>query len=248
MTGKALHNNLSHESVYHEGNETIETLGKFRLIQNRSGYRYSVDSLLLSRFVLPIRKGERVIDIGTGSGVIPLLLLQDEVGQRITGVEVQEGLFSLAERNLALNNLTGNVELIHADYRELRRLRKRGSFDLIVSNPPYVKKGCGRVSAIEDRAIARMEHLGSLSELVEISSYLLSSNGRACYIYPVSRLQELLSSLHEEGLHATRLLFIHPKESKPAELFIIEATYSRGETVIEAPLFLDSTHPANLTW
>ncbi|NOS35986.1 MAG: methyltransferase, partial [Deltaproteobacteria bacterium] len=173
MTGKVPHNNLSHESVYHEGNETIENLGRFRLIQSRRGYRYSVDSLLLSRFVLPIRKGERVIDIGTGSGVIPLLLLQDEVGQRITGVEVQKRLFNLAERNLALNNLTGRMELIHADYRELRRLRKRGSFDLIVSNPPYVKKGCGRVSAIEDRAIARMEHLGSLSELVEISSYLL---------------------------------------------------------------------------
>ena len=78
MTDKAPHNNLSHESVYHEGNETIENLGRFRLIQNRSGYRYSVDSLLLSRFVLPIRKGERVIDIGTGSGVIPLFLLQYE--------------------------------------------------------------------------------------------------------------------------------------------------------------------------
>ena len=96
------------------------------------------------------------------------------------------------------------------------------------------------MSTIEDRAIARMERLGSLSELVEISSYLLSSKGRACYIYPVSRLQELLSSLYAEGLHATRLLFIHPKETSPAELFIIEATYSRSETIIEAPLFLDS--------
>ncbi len=240
MTGKALHNNLSPESVYRNGSETIETLGRFRLIQSRRGYRYSVDSLLLSHFVLPVRKSERIIDIGTGSGVIPLLLLQDDDGQRITGVEVQEGLFNLAERNLALNNLTGRVELIHADYRELRRLRERKSFDLIVSNPPHVKKGCGRVSAIEDRAVARMEHLGSLGELIEVSSYLLSKGGRACYIYPVLRLQELLSSLHTEGLHATRLLFIHSKEAGPAELFIIEATYSRNETIIEAPLFLDS--------
>ena len=163
-------------------------------------------------------------------------------------MEVQKGLFNLAERNLALNNLTGRVKLIDADYRDLRSLLDKGSFDLIVSNPPYVKKGCGRVSAIEDRSIARMEHLGSLSELIEISSYLLSRGGRACYIYPVSRLQELLSSLHEEGLHATRLLFIHPKETSPAALFIVESTYGRSETVIEAPLFLDSTHPENLTW
>ena len=246
MADKALHNNHSTASLYSESSETIETLGRFRLIQERRGYRYSVDSLLLSRFVLSLRRGERIIDIGTGSGVIPLLLMEEDEGQQITGVEIQEDLFSLAERNLALNNLTDRVKLIHADYRELRKLFKEGSFDLIVSNPPYVKKGCGRVSTTEERAIARMERLGSLRELVEISSYLLSVTGRACYIYPISRLQELLSSLDGAGLHATRLLFIHPKEAGPAELFIIEATYSRGETVIEAPVFLDSAHPENL--
>ncbi|MFQ5330168.1 MAG: tRNA1(Val) (adenine(37)-N6)-methyltransferase [Thermodesulfobacteriota bacterium] len=247
MTGKTLRNNCSNESVHREGDETIEPIGRFRLIQGRRGYRYSVDSLCLSRFVLPVRRGDRIIDIGTGSGVIPLLLMESDDGQRITGVEVQDELFSLAGRNIALNNLTGRVELIHTDYRDLRKLRRRGSFDLIVSNPPYVKEGCGRVSSIEERAIARMEHLGSLSELVEISSYLLSKGGRACYIYPVSRLQELLSALQAKGLYATRLLFIHPKEATPATLFTIEATDSRGETVIEAPLFLDGTHPGNLT-
>ncbi|MFQ5587013.1 MAG: Eco57I restriction-modification methylase domain-containing protein, partial [Thermodesulfobacteriota bacterium] len=136
------------------------------------------------------------------------------------------------------NNLTETVELVRADYRELKRLFMRGSFDLIISNPPYVKEGCGRVSTITERAIARMEQIGSLGELIEISAYLLSREGRVCYIYPVSRLKELLSAIHTEGLTAGRIRFIHPKEAGPAELFLVEANYSRQETVIESPIFL----------
>ncbi len=221
--------------------ETVEKLGRYRIIQARRGYRFGADPIFLSDFALPISPGERCIDIGTGSCVIPLLLLQKAyIENKVVGVEVQDSLYNLAVRNLALNRgAADKVELLHADYRELRYMFKEGSFDLILSNPPYVKKGCGRVSHIKERAIARTELSGSLTDLVAISRYLLSKNGRVCYIYPAPRLREVMSVLELNGLIPRRLRLIYPSKGKTAVLFMVEASFMEAGIVVEEPLLID---------
>jgi tRNA1Val (adenine37-N6)-methyltransferase len=179
-----------------------------------------------------------IIDIGTGSCVIPMLLLQKFRVRKIVGVEVQYSLIEIARKNIALNNISDKVFLLKMDYRNLKAVFKKGVFDLVISNPPYVKRGCGRVSNKKERAIARMELIGSLEDLVAISSYLINKNGRICYIYPVARLKEILSVLEMNGLNPGRLRFIYSKRAKSSELFMVEASFEEKDLVIEEPLFL----------
>jgi len=218
--------------------ETVEKVGAFGLIQKKKGYRFTSDSVLLARFAPPLTGEKRVIDIGTGSAIIPLILLQERTVGAITGIEVQEGLFEMAERTVALNHLADRVELLRTDYRELKGCYKKGSFDLVISNPPYVKAGCGRRSTIKERDIARMEHFGSLLELVDLSAYLVNNEGSICYCYPASRFNEVMTVLHGKGLTAERIAFVHPDRRAPAELFLIEASRRGGATVIEEPIYL----------
>ncbi len=219
--------------------ESIEPLGAFRIIQVAKGNRFGVDSLLLAEFVLPVKTNETTIDIGTGSCVIPLLLAGRSPVEYILGVEVQKRYFELAGRNVKLNGLSDRIKLLHADYRGLKLFLKRGSFDLVISNPPYVKKGCGRISRVTERAIARTELLGSLDTLTVMSQYLLSENGRSCYIYPAARLDEVLLKIEGTGLKPRRLRLVHPFKSAQPILFMVEATRVDGELVIEEPVFVD---------
>lgn len=230
--------------MYLKPDETLEELGPFRIIQRKKGYRFGIDPFLLVDFALPVGTDERVIDIGTGSGVIPLLLVQRSDVKRVVAVEVQDGLFGLARRNVELNGLEGRIELLKVDYRGLKAFFKERCFDLVISNPPYVKKGCGRVSEERERAIARAESSASMEELVEISEYLVSEGGRVCYIYPISRLKEMLSVMKTKGLNPRRLRPVHPSRTKGAILFMVEATPSPTGTsgdglIVEGPVYIE---------
>jgi len=229
--------------MYLKPDETLEEVGPFRIIQRKKGYRFGIDPFLLVDFAIPVGTDERVIDIGTGSGIIPLLLLQRSDVKNVVAVEVQDGLFGLARRNVELNGLEGRIELLKVDYRGLKAFFKEGSFDLVISNPPYVKKGHGRTSREREREIARVESLGSLEELVGISEYLVKEGGRVCYIYPVSRLKEVLSVLEAKGLNPRRLCPVHPSRTKGAIHFMVEATPlpCKDGLIVEGPVYIEGT-------
>lgn len=220
-------------------NSTVEALGPFKFMQPppKAGHRLTTDSVLLAGFIRPIEKGCRIVDLGTGTGAMPLLIIAKDPGVHVTGIEIDAGLAALARENVSINGLGEKIEVIEGDLREIAKRYPEGAFDVVMSNPPYVRKGAGRISPVRSRATARSEELCTLPELIRASGHLAGKKGRISFVYPASRLAEMLKELEEAGLKAIRIRFIHSGKKKEAGLFLIEAGRT-GEMRVEEPVFL----------
>ena len=208
------------------------------VLQKQRGYRFSVDAVLLGRFVR-IKKGEKAIDLGTGCGILPLLLSQVAGVGSLVGVEIQRQLADLAMRNVILNHLEERISILHQDFRELRNTFTPGAFDIVLSNPPYRKCFTGRTNPSMEKAIARHEIEGTLRDLISIASYLLRAKGRCYLIYPGSRAVDLLVTFRENGLEPKRLQWVHPSRDEEAKFVLVEALKTSGvELKILKPLIL----------
>lgn len=219
---------------------TVEALGPFKFYQSADGHRLTTDSVLLVDFVLEpdnARSFDRVADFGAGTGAIALLIAAKERSARFTCFEIDPSLAGLARRNIEENGLESRVEVAEGDLRTRCLEYPAGAFSLVVSNPPYVKKGAGRVSPVPERAVARSEQMCPLSDLIESAAHLIGARGRAAFVYPARRLDEMLAELGRAGLRALRLRFVYTRGGKEAKLFMVEAGRA-GEMKVEEPVFL----------
>lgn len=219
--------------------ETAEELGPYLFIQKKPGHRLTVDSVLLSDFLPGLKKTDSIVDLGTGTGALPLILSYKTPVEKITGVEVDHGSAALARKNVEANGLQARITILERDFRDLKDDFPEGSFPVVISNPPYIKAGTGRVSPYRGRDAARCELHGGLKDLVAVSRHLAGKNGRIYFVFPVSRLFEMLGELRSAGLKTGRLRFVHTDEKRPAKLFLIEA--GRGTDInlkIEEAVFL----------
>jgi tRNA1Val (adenine37-N6)-methyltransferase len=217
---------------------TLDGIRDVKLYQNKSGYRFSVDALLLSSFV-HIKHVESLADLGAGSGIIGLLLAKKYHGARVALVELQESLASLAKRNVELNGLQGRVRVISADIKEIRNVLKPLSCDIVVSNPPFRKPESGRLSEGEEKAVARHEIRLGLSDLAEAASFLLRARGRFFMIYHPERLLELIDTLRRNRLEPKRIRFVHNDPGSVSKIILVEAVKEgRAGVKIEKPLFI----------
>jgi len=220
--------------------ETLDTFfnGEVQIIQKKKGYRFSVDAILLNQFI-KIHKDERVIDLGTGCGILPLLLSHTTKARSFIGVEIQKGLADCAKKNVTLNHLENRISIIKQDFRELRNTFPPGSFDVVLSNPPYRKYRTGRINPSMEKAIARHEMKGTLADLISVASYLLPPRGRCYLIFPVLRAVDLFVAMRDEKLEPKRLRFVHPFIGKEAKFILTESIKDSGvELKIMAPLIL----------
>ncbi|HMA52925.1 MAG TPA: methyltransferase [Acidobacteriota bacterium] len=199
--------------------ETLDTFyrGRIRILQSKAGYRFSVDAPLLADFIRT-KPGDDVLEIGTGNGVISLLLSVKPF-KRITAVEIQPGLAGLAERNVALNGLRDRIEVVRAD---LRTFEPGRTFDLIFSNPPYIRKSSGFLSASAEKSAAKHELHGGVGEILGKTADWLAPGGRACFVYPEKRRADFLAAAGESGLAVRRQRSVHPRAGEPPNLFLIE--------------------------
>ncbi len=221
--------------------ETLESFfnGKLQIIQKKKGYRFSVDALLLSQFVR-IRKNDRVIDLGTGCGILPLLLSENKKARSFVGVEIQKGLAECAERNVALNHLEDRISILKQDFRELKAIFPPGSFDVALSNPPYREHQTGRINPSMEKAIARHEIKGRLEDLISIASYLLPPKGRCYLIFPALRTVDLFVALRNGRLEPKRIQFVHPRMGEDAKFILTESFKASGvELKIMKPMILE---------
>jgi tRNA1Val (adenine37-N6)-methyltransferase len=222
------------------GEETIDELRGYdlRIIQPARGYRFSLDPLLLAAFAGG-DEGGRVIDLGAGSGIIPLIMARRSPYAQIVGVELQEEMAALADRNVALNGLCDRVEIICADILTLRSCFPASTFDLVVANPPYRSQGSGRISPKSGRDRARHESSATLVDFLETAKYLVSPGGTISFIYHPVRLAELCTAAAGLKLAMLRLRMVHGNTGASARMVLLElAKGRRGDLEILPPLFV----------
>jgi len=220
--------------------ETIDELRAWglRIIQPREGYRFSLDPLILCDFA-GVKEGERVIDLGTGSGVMPLVMASQCKTASIVGVELQDNMAELAARNVRLNGLADRVEIVTADILSLRKRFPVSAFDLVIANPPFRKQGTGRVSPKAGRDRARHETTAQLADFLEIAKYLVKPAGRACFIYHPVRLVEFCTAAVGLKMAMHRLCMVHGDKDASARMFLAElAKGGRGDLKVLPPLFV----------
>lgn len=210
---------------------------KLRIIQKREGYRFSIDPILLANFII-LKKDERLLDIGTGCGIIPIYESKRGYKNYMLGIEIQEELFQLALKNKKLNHCE-NIQFSKGDIKSSAKELKRTPFHVITSNPPYTKESTGRKSPKHSRCIARYESQLDLLSLLSISSSLLYKKGRLYVIYPSKRLGELIYIGKINKLEPKRLRFVYPKKGEGSNLFLAEFIKEGGVGItIEKPLYI----------
>ena len=213
--------------------ETIDALfqGKLRFYQSETGYRFSLDAILLAYFIRT-RRGDRVADLGTGNGVIALILAYLDPSLKITAVEVQREMANYAFRNVRLNGLQERVTIVHADVCEIEGVAAPESYDVVACNPPYRQTTSGRVSPDEERKVARHEVRATLRDFLRAGSYLLAVKGGMSLIYPSIRAVDLLQAMRETGIEPKRLRMIHSFADTEASLLLAEGVKG-GKSGIE---------------
>lgn len=220
--------------------ETLDILcnDKLKILQRKDSYRFSIDAFLLANFVR-IKKNERMLDIGTGCGIIPIYMAIRGYRNHMYGIEIQNELFKLAEKNSQLNGVSGQVHFFHGDIRERLTDVRKTTFQVIISNPPYTKRDTGRKNPGNSRLLARHESSLDLEGLVSAASSLLTRKGRFSVIYPAKRLAEVVTVAASHKLELKRLRAIHPRESEEANLFLAEFLKEGGSGVtFERPLYV----------
>jgi tRNA1Val (adenine37-N6)-methyltransferase len=210
-----------------------------KVLQPRHGYRFSVDSLLLADFVR-IRKFDHILDIGTGCGVIAMVLAKKHSNVKIVALEKQKDLARIAEKNICLNHLEGQIALYEADLNRIPEIFSAGSFDHIVTNPPYRSPVSGRLCKNSQEALARHEILTDLDQVLSATRYALHPGGRVSLIYSADRAAKLLATMREMNLEPKRLRMIHPDLNLPAKLILVEGCKDAGEELrVLPPIFLN---------
>ena len=190
------------------------------IIQNENEFCFSMDSVLIAHFPR-FKKNARVIDLGTGTGVIPLLIA-DNV-KKIFAIELNPRMADLAKRNVELNGLTKKIFVVEGDYCKHREIFKAESFDAAIANPPYVPIKNGESNKISGIAHARHEFTATLDDVVAAARYVLKFHGAFYMIHLASRLCEIVDALHRRQMEMKRLRMIHPKPGRDANLIMLEA-------------------------
>ena len=224
MSNKPADVNLKPDELFDGETETIEAVGPYSFIQKKSGNRYTEDSVSLVNFLLECNvKGRKLVDLGTGAGVMPILLADKAPAMEIAGVEVIVEYAALAQRNARLNGLTSRIKIVSCDFRDLPQSCPEGSFDIVISNPPYVKAGAGRQSPDPARRVGRSEVMGGLKDLLAVSRHLAGKDGRMFFVFPAARMDEMVGEMEALGIKPMRILRGNAANVKSTRVFFIEA-------------------------
>ncbi|OGP50871.1 MAG: hypothetical protein A2Y79_14340 [Deltaproteobacteria bacterium RBG_13_43_22] len=218
--------------------ETLDSWGKgaVRIIQKKTGYRFSIDSLILYEFI-QVKNRSRILDLGTGSGILALLLARDYPLSRVIALELAGEFVDLVRRNIILNQFQDRISVIQGDLCQLPGFIKKGGFDAVVSNPPYRPLHRGRINPDSQKALARHEIRLTLPKLLKAVAHGLKVGGKWFVIYPAWRLVSLLALSRQHRLEPKKIRLVHSFQDKEAEWVLMEAVYQgREELKILPPL------------
>ena len=220
--------------------ERIDDLQRngYRIIQKKKGFCFGMDAVLLSGFA-QVKEGEVAVDLGTGTGIIPILLEAKTKGKHFTGLEIQEEVAEMAGRSVRLNQLEDRVDIVRGDIKEASRLFGKASFDVVTSNPPYMNDNHGLKNPDLPKAIARHEVFCTLDDVCREASLLLKSGGRFYMVHRPHRLAEIITALKTYKLEPKRMKLVHPFADKEANMVLIEAVRGgKSMMKVEAPIIV----------
>ena len=220
--------------------ERIDDLQRngYRIIQKKKGFCFGMDAVLLSGFA-QVKEGEVAVDLGTGTGIIPILLEAKTKGKHFTGLEIQEKVAEMAGRSVRLNHLEDRVDIVRGDIKEASRLFGKASFDVVTSNPPYMNDNHGLKNPDLPKAIARHEVFCTLDDVCREASLLLKTGGRFYMVHRPHRLAEIITALKTYKLEPKRMKLVHPFADKDANMLLIEAVRGgKSMMKVEAPIIV----------
>ena len=210
----------------------------YRIIQNSRKFCFGMDAVLLSGFAR-VKAKERVLDLGTGTGIIPILLRGKTPGRDFTGLEIQEESADMARRSVAYNHLEDSISIVTGDIREAAALFQAASFDVVTSNPPYMTDSHGLVNPDLPKAIARHELLCSLEDVVRGAACVLRPGGRFYLVHRPFRLAEIITMLVRFRLEPKRMRLVYPFVEKEPNMVLLEAVHGgHSRITVERPLIV----------
>ncbi len=210
----------------------------YKIIQNPKKFCFGMDAVLLSGFA-QVKQGEKVLDLGTGTGIIPILLEAKTKGEHFTGLEVQPESADMAARSVAYNNLTKKIQIVNGDIKEAVKLFGPASFDVVTTNPPYMNDNHGIKNPNLPMAIARHEILCSLEDVIREGSKVLKENGRFYMVHRPFRLVEIFTLMTKYKLEPKRMRLVYPYVDKEPNMVLIEGLKGGKSMIkVEKPLIV----------
>ena len=205
-------------------NERIDDLEfkGLKIIQNEKGFCFGMDSVLLSDFAKNIKNNSTVLDLGTGTGIIPILLCGKTNLRKVVGIEIQQDVANMAKRSSQLNNLQDRFEVVNTNIIDLKNIYEKQSFDVIVTNPPYKKENTGITNENEAKLISRHEITANLEDFISISKDLLKDKGEFYMVHRPERLVDILSLMRKYKIEPKILKFVSPNKNKEPNLILIK--------------------------
>ncbi len=225
---------------YKKEDETIDDLQLkgLNLIQKKDGFKFGIDAVLLSDFAY-IKNKHKVIDLCTGTGIIPFLIYGKYEPQSVYGLEIQEDMVDMAKRSIKLNSLEEKVFFLNEDLKNIEALKQLGKFDVVTVNPPYKLNNAGIINSNDKLAIARHEILCNLEDVIYASRVLLKDNGRLFMIHRPERLADIFTLMRKYKIEPKRAKMIHPKIGKAPNIVLVEGQRDGGAYLKwEAPLYV----------
>ena len=205
-------------------NERIDDLEfkNLKIIQNKDGFCFGIDSILLTDFAKNIKQNSKVIDLGTGTGIIPILLYGKTKNTKFVGVEIQPEVAEMANRSVKLNLLENNIEILNTNILELSKIYNRGSFDVDTTNPPYKKINTGVINENNKKLISRHEITASLEDFIRTASFLLKDLGEFYMVHRPDRLEDIFYEMRKNKIEPKKIKFIYPNKNKKTNLVLIK--------------------------
>ena len=220
--------------------ERIDDLGinGYQIIQKEQGFCFGMDAVLLSDFA-QVKNGGRVLDLGTGTGILPILMEAKTKAVHLTGLEIQPEMAEMAARSVKLNHLEDKIEIVEGDIKEASAIFSHDSFDTITSNPPYMIGQHGLKNPSETKAIARHEITCSLEDVVKAAKWLLKTGGHFYMVHRPFRLAEIIYTLKQHKLEPKRMRLVHPYVDKEPNMVLIDAAKGGKQRItVEPPLIV----------
>lgn len=231
------------EDIPIKENERIDDLQykDLKIIQETDGFCFGIDSILLSDFAKNIKKNSKVADLGTGTGIIGLLLCKKTNLAEMTGIEIQEDVANMAERSIKLNNLEEKFGIINSNINEIfsKKLLEKNVFDVVVMNPPYKEVGTGEINENEKKLISRHEIKANLSDFIKTASGLLKDKGELYIVHKPERMPDIIQKLRENKIEPKELRVVYSNKNSVASLILIKAVKGGKKFLkIDRPLYI----------